>query len=77
MVNKENDFTNTWLDHLLSMENVYGNHRIKKNVALNRPTHVGMAILDLSKWLMYDFHNNYILSKFDETTLLFTDTDSL
>ena len=51
--------------------------RAKVELTLNRPTYVGFAILDLSKTLMYDFHYSYIQLKYPNSTLLFTNTDSL
>ena len=59
-------------------EDLVAIHKTKPTLTLNSPTYVGMCILDLSKTLMYDFHYNYIKSKYgDKARLLFTDTDSL
>ena len=51
-------------------------HEIKPLLTLNKPIHVGFTVLELSKWLMYDFHYNFIKKNFD-AELLFTDTESL
>ena len=51
-------------------------HEIKTFLTLNKPIHVGFTVLELSKWLMYDFHYNFNKKNFD-AELLFTDTESL
>ena len=59
-------------------ENLCAIEMRKTEVYFNKPVYLGMCILDLSKVLMYDFHYNYIRSKYgDRAKLLFTDTDSL
>ena len=44
-------------------EDLFVINRIKEELVLNRPIYVGMAILDLSKLLMYDFHYNNTLKQ--------------
>lgn len=50
----------------------------KTSVILNKPIAIGVAVLDISKYWMYNFHYNIIKPKFqDRVKLLMTDTDSL
>ena len=59
-------------------ENLIAVHMKKTKLYFNKPVYLGMSILDLSKSLMYDFHYNYIKTKYsDKAKLLFTDTDYL
>ena len=59
-------------------ENLVAVQKIKESLTLNCPAFVGMAILDLSKTLMYNMHYNYIKKRYgNNAQLLFTDTDSL
>ena len=58
-------------------ENLVAVEQAKVDLMLNQPVYVGFAILDFLKTLMYDFHYNYIKWKYPDSTLLFTDTNSL
>ena len=59
-------------------ENLVSVHMKKTSLTMNKPVYLGMCILDLSKTIMYDFHYQYIKSKYgDKAKLLFSDTDSL
>lgn len=45
---------------------------------LNKPTHIGVSILELSKILMYYIHYNYIKNYFDDKAeLLLTEANNL
>ena len=68
----------TFVSSKIFIENLMAVHKVKETLTLNRPAHVGMCILDLSKTLMYDFHYNYIKKKYDNRARLsFTDMNSL
>lgn len=60
-------------------ENLVGVHIQKKEIHLNKPVYLGQTILDDSKYLMYDFHYNFMLKQIprEDLDLCMTDTDSL
>ena len=72
-------FRNTLKKRTIFNENCVGIHLLKTEVKLNKPIFIGQNVLDQSKFLMYDFHYNFMLKKFKRKNidLLFTDTDSL
>ena len=80
-VNNEKDFlkyTSRPIDatHKLFEKDFAAIHEIKPVLMLYKPIYVGFTVLDFSKWMMYDFHYNFIKKNF-KAELLFTDTDSL
>ena len=66
----------TYVTHKLFDKDYAAIHEIKPVLMLNKPIYVGFTVLELSKWMMYDFHYNFIKKNFN-VELLFTDTDSL
>ena len=81
LVNNEKDFLKytcraTHITQKIFDKNHAAIHEIKPVLTLNKPIYVGFTVLELSKWLMYDFHYSFIKKHFD-AELLFTDTDSL
>ncbi|XP_047513543.1 uncharacterized protein LOC125055226 isoform X3 [Pieris napi] len=66
--------------HSLSVfsENLVAVQLNKTKLVYNKPIYLGFCVLDISKTLMYNFHYNYMQTKFDSNLkLLYTDTDSL
>ena len=80
-VNNEKDFLKQTrrtihITHKIFAKNYATLYEIKSVLMLNIPVFVGFTVLELSKWLMYDFYYSFIKKHFD-AELLFTDTDSL
>lgn len=65
-------------DYTIYNERLAGIHLDPTKVTLNKPSYVGVAILELSKVLMYEFFYFNIKARYgDLAKLLMTDTDSL
>ena len=80
-VNNEKEFWKytsrpTYVTHKLFDKDFAAIHEIKPVLILNKPIYAGFTVLELSKWMMYDFHYNFIKKNFN-AELLLTDTDSL
>ena len=65
LVNNEKDFLKytsrpTYITHKIFGKDYAAIHEIKPVLTLNKPIYVGFTVLELSKWLMYDFHYNFI-----------------
>jgi hypothetical protein len=59
-------------------ENLVGVSRHQALIRMCKPISVGFCVLELSKWLMFDFYYRKFRPLFPDThQLLFTDTDSL
>jgi hypothetical protein len=59
-------------------EDLVAVHSTKIEVKLDKPTYVGLSVLDISKLFMFSFHYDYIMKKYNtRAKLLMTDTDSL
>ena len=57
-------------------ENLVHIHEVKAVLLFNKQIYVGFSILELSKYLMYEFNCKYIKRK-NNAKFLFTDPDSL
>ena len=61
-----------FVSQIIFDKNFVAIHEIKLVLTLAKPIYAEFNILDLSKYLMYDFHYKYIKRKYD-AKLLFTD----
>lgn len=63
--------------HTIFDENLVAIELNKTSILMDKPIAIGLAILDISKTVMYDFHYNFIKPKYGENvSLAYTDTDS-
>ena len=65
LVNNRNDFLKytsrpTHITHKVFDKNYAAAHEIKPISTPNKPIYVEFTVLELSKWLMYSFHYNFI-----------------
>ncbi|XP_057293817.1 uncharacterized protein LOC130622378 [Hydractinia symbiolongicarpus] len=72
LVMKPNFKGSTWFS-----ETLMGVEMSKIKIKMNKPIYLGLAILDMSKMIMYEFHYDYMKPKYgDDVKLCYMDTDS-
>ena len=79
LVNNEKDFLKytsrpTHVTHKVFDKNYAAIHEIKPVLTLNKPVYIRFTVLELSKWLMYDFHYNFIKKSLMLNCCLLTQT---
>ena len=71
LVSEPNYHTKFFTENLLAIE------MKKTEILMNKPVHLGLSILELSKILMYEFWYDYVKPKYGEKVkLCYMDTDS-
>ena len=75
LVNNEKDFLKYTSRPTHFTHKIFGNyyaaiHKVKPVLMLNKPIYVGFTVLELSKWLMYDFHFRLKCYLLTQTVLL-------
>ena len=55
----------TYISHKIFAKNNAAIYEITPVLTLNKPIYVRFTVLELSKWLMYDFHYSFIKKNFD------------
>ena len=78
-LNNEKDFLKytsdpTYVTDKLFNKDFAAIHEIKPVLMLNKPIFVGFTVLESTKWMMYDFHDNF-MKKNLKAEFLFTDTE--
>lgn len=59
-------------------ENLVAVEMQKQEIVYDKPIFIGFCVLEIAKYIMYDFHYGFIKQKYgNKATLLYTDTDSL
>ena len=74
-VNSKKDYSRctskrNYISHKIFGSNLAAIRKSKFALKLNKPTYIGMCILELGKVLMYEFHYDYIKKKYDNKSKL-------